>query len=204
MNARAGVGGLPIWSARQWILGAFFVASGLLAWWQLKPAEEAPLTEGARARLPDYVVAGFSAVETDAAGKPSRRLIADELRQYVDEDVAELDQPRLTLYPTEGEPWRARADTGLVLSGGEEIRLEGAVELERDGNADMRSTRMQTELIRIWHERAFAETDREVLATSDADRLTATGMRLWYNDPVRIELDGRARIFLAPEQAEQP
>lgn len=204
MSVGGGKSALPVWSAQHWLLGAFFVASGLLAWWQLKPAEQSPPTAVERARLPDYVVTNFTAVEMDDKGKPGRRLVADELRQYVDEDVSELTQPRMTLYQTDGEPWRARADSGIVMASGEEIQLHGGVELERDGNAATRSAHIATELLKIWHHRAYAETDRAVEATSDLDRLNATGMRLWYAEPLRAEFDGRARIFLAPEQAGDP
>jgi lipopolysaccharide export system protein LptC len=208
MSERIKVHGLPLWSRPQWLLGAFFLASGLLAWWQFRPAPEAIPPEIERGRLPDYVVARFTAIETDTTGKPSRRLVAEELRQYVDEDLSELDQPRMTLYPNDDEtdaaPWRARARRGLVLAGGEEVRLEGAVELERDGSATRRATRVETELMRIWHARAFAETDRPVSVTSEADRLDSTGMRLWYDAPVRAQFDGRAHIFIAPEQDDTP
>ncbi|EGV19248.1 LPS export ABC transporter periplasmic protein LptC [Thiocapsa marina] len=208
MSERPRVSDLPIWSARQWMLAAFFVASGLLGWWQLRPEPEPPAPEVERARLPDYVVVRFNAVETDDTGNPSRSLVADELRQYVEEDVSELDRPRMTLYQREGEvavePWRARANSGLVLPGGEEVRLEGAVELERSGDATRPGTHMETELLRIWHKKAFAETDRPVQVTSASDRLTATGMRLWYDEPVRAQFDGRAYIFIAPEQIEEP
>lgn len=198
------ISGLPVWSTQQWLLGAFFVASGLLAWWQFKPAEQAPLGTVERPRLPDYVVTHFTAVEMDDSGKPSRRLIAEELRQYVDEDVSELTQPRMTLYESDAEPWQARADSGIVLGGGEEIQLHGGVELERAGDAAARSAHIATELLRIWHDRAYAETDRAVVAISDLDRLTATGMRLWYAEPLRAQFDGRARIFLAPGQVKEP
>lgn len=208
MIERPRVSVLPIWSARQWMLAAFFVASGLLGWWQLRPEPEPPAPKVERARLPDYVVVRFNAVETDDTGNPSRSLVADELRQYVEEDVSELDRPRMTLYQREGEvavePWRARANSGLVLPGGEEVRLEGAVELKRSGDAARPGTHMETELLRIWHKKAFAETDRPVQVTSASDRLTATGMRLWYDEPVRAQFDGRAHIFIAPEQIEEP
>jgi lipopolysaccharide export system protein LptC len=208
MSGRVRVSDLPVWSARQWTLAAFFVTSGLLGWWQLRPEPEPPAPEVERARLPDYVVSRFNAVETDDMGKPSRSLVADQLRQYVEEDVSELDRPRMTLYQREGdiavEPWRARADTGLVLPGGEEVLLEGAVELERKGDASRPDTHMETELMRIWHKQAFAETDRPVQVTSALDRLNATGMRLWYDEPVRAQFDGRAYLYIAPEQDEEP
>lgn len=198
-------GGAPsLGTPRQWLLGSFFAASGLLALWQLRPAPEPAATPVERARLPDYVVSRFTAVETDSAGGLSRRLVADELRQYVEEDLAELDQPRMTLYQAEGQPWRARARRGLVLEGGAEVRLQGAVELVRDGDATHRETRLSTELMRIWHERAYAETDRAVRVSSEQDWLTGTGMRLWYSEPMRVQLDGRAQVFLAPQQVDQP
>lgn len=203
MSTRLVVVGLPLWSTQQWLLGLFFVASGLLAWWQLAPTPEETPSPVERPRLPDYVVTRFTAVETDATGKPSRRLIAEALRQYVEEDVAELDQPRMTLYTETGAPWQARADTGLVLPGGKEVRLSGAVELRRDGDAHNRATRMSTESIRIWHERGFAETDQPVQVNSEADWLTAAGMRLWYDTPTHAQFDGRARIFIAPEQVDE-
>jgi lipopolysaccharide export system protein LptC len=193
----------PFWSLQQWMLGAFFLASGVIAWWQLQP-NESPAPDPGRARLPDYIVTGFNALETDEAGRPSRRLSADELRQFVEEDLSELDQPRMTLYTGDGEPWRARADRGLALAGGEELQLLGGVEIERAASATMRPAHLETELLRIWHERAFAETDRPVLLTSERDRLTATGMRLWYDPPVRAEFDGRARIRIVPESVEEP
>jgi lipopolysaccharide export system protein LptC len=193
----------PLWSRQQWMLAGFFLASGLIAWWQIRPDAE-PSAESQRARLPDYVVTGFSALETDETGRPSRRLIADALRQYVEEDVSELDQPRMTLYVSDGEPWKARADTGLVLGGGEEVQLQGNVEIDRAASATDRATHLETELLRIWHDRAFAETDRQVQVTSELDRLTATGMRLWYDHPVRAEFAGRAHIVIAPEPAEEP
>jgi len=196
--------GTPLGTSRQWLLGLFFIASGLLALWQLRPAPESPIDQIERARLPDYVVSRFSAVETDAAGRPNRRLVADELRQYVDEDVSELDQPRMTLYQAEREPWRARAENGLVLEGGDEVRLRGAVELTRAGDATHRETHMASELIRIWHKRTYAETDQAVRIRSEQDWLTATGMRLWYDAPMRAQFDGRVHLFLAPQQVVQP
>ncbi|MBK1643500.1 LPS export ABC transporter periplasmic protein LptC [Thiocapsa imhoffii] len=194
----------PGWSWSQWALGAFFAASGLLSWWLLDPETSDPPSEEQARRLPDYIVTAFTALETDEAGRPKRRLVADELRQFVAEDLSELDQPRITLYQENGEPWQARAATGLILPGGEEIQLEGNVELERDGNATDRATHLETELLRIFHTRGFAETDRAIQVSSEQDRLIATGMRLWYDDPVRALFDGRAHIYIAPEQTDTP
>lgn len=204
MSARHWIKELPIWSGRQWLLGIFFLASGLLAWWQLRPGLDETLPELQRPRLPDYVVLRLTALETDEIGRPARRLVADQLRQFVDEDVSELDQPRLTIYAEQGEPWRARANSGLLPPGGEEIQLRGAVELRRAASSTQVATDLETEQISIWHKRDFAETDLPVRIKSGADWLTATGMRLWYSEPMRAQFDGRVHTLVVPAEADKP
>ncbi|NEX19166.1 LPS export ABC transporter periplasmic protein LptC [Thiorhodococcus mannitoliphagus] len=192
------------WSRRQLLLLALLGAIGLTAWWLLHTsAQETPLL-GARQRLPDYVVRDFSAVETDASGRPSRKLIAQELRHFASEDVSELTQPRMELFQTEGPPWTARARTGTVFDSGERVRLSGNVQLDREGDGDYRPTHLETEQIDILRAEALAETDLPVSIRSDGDTLTAQGMRLWYNEPTRSTFHGRARIRLAPEEESQP
>lgn len=204
MSAHHWIKELPIWSGRQWLLGTFFLASGFLAWWQLRPGLEETLPELQRPRLPEYVVSRLTALETDEMGRPARRLVADELRQFVDEDVSELDQPRLTIYADTGEPWRARANSGLLPPGGEEIQLRGAVELRRAASSTQPATDLETEQINIWHKRDFADTDLPVRIRSGPDWLTATGMRLWYGEPMRAQLDGRVHALVIPTEADKP
>lgn len=192
------------WSGLQWLLGAFFIGSGLAAWWLFAPPVEDGAETAARERRPDYVISQLTAVETDAAGQPTQRLVAEELRQFVSEDVTELDQPRLTLYSGQGQPWQARADRGQVMPGGDEIQLAGRVRMQRAASEGHPEARMETELIHIRHASAFAQTDQPVRISSEEHWITATGMRLWYAEPVRAEFTGRPHIFIAPSQNEAP
>lgn len=191
-------------SPRQWLLGIFFTLSGALTWWQLQllPDEIAPVRE--RVRLPDYVALHFTALETDANGKPSRRLVADELHHYVDESVSELSQPRLTLFQAEGLPWTAQSQAGVVLAGGDQVRLSGAVQLDRKGDQHARATHLETEHLDIWLKQSLAETALPVRIQSDGDTLTASGMQLWYAEPMRATFGGRTRIQFAPEMETAP
>jgi lipopolysaccharide export system protein LptC len=190
----------PLWSRRQLTLGIGFVLAGLLAWWQLQQTSDQDLAHIARPRLPDYVVLDFTAVETDASGKLNRRLIADELRHYVDENLSELDRPRMELFQADGPPWNASALRGLVLAHGDQVRLIGDVQLDRAGNQQTRPAHLETEQVDIWRERSLAETDLPVRIRSDGDTLNANGMQLWYSEPSHTTFHGRARIRLAPEQ----
>ena len=191
-------------SRRQWLLGIGFAISGALAWSQLQmhPDETAPASQ--RPRLPDYVALNFTALETDTDGKPSRRLVADELRHYVDEGVSELSQPRLELFQPDSPPWTARSEQGVVLAGGEQIRLSGAVRLDRQGDRQTRPTHLETERLDVWRTQALAETDLPVRIQSDGDVITASGMRLWYAEPMRATFQGRTQIRFAPEPEVKP
>ncbi|NKN33843.1 LPS export ABC transporter periplasmic protein LptC [Marichromatium bheemlicum] len=192
------------WPRRYYLLAAFFALSGLAGWWQLQRVDlpENPTAE--RPRFPDYVVHDFTALETDASGAPSRRLSAAELRQFVAEDLSELDHPRMRLFQSDGPPWRVRAKHGLVLGGGEEVRLIGAVELDRDATADAPPTHIETEQLNVWHQRAYARTDLPVQVASGEDWLSASGMQLWYDEPARATFHGRTRMLLVPSQETQP
>ncbi|WP_295400305.1 LPS export ABC transporter periplasmic protein LptC [uncultured Thiocystis sp.] len=204
MTAYASLIGQPLWSYRQWLLAACFAVSGLVAWWQLQSRPDEAPALNARPRLPDYVVLNFAAVETDEAGQPNRRLLADELRHFLDEDRSELDRPRMELFQPDGPPWKVRALEGLVLAGGDQVRLVGDVRLDREGDGQTRPAHLETEQIDIWRKPSLAETDRPVRIRSDGDLLTANGMQLWYTEPTRTTFHGRARIRLAPETAPAP
>jgi lipopolysaccharide export system protein LptC len=189
----------PLWSRRQLLLGVGFAVSGLLAWWRLQSLPDEARALKARARLPDYVVLNFVALETDATGKPSRRLAASELRHFVDENLSELDHPRMELLQSDGPAWNAVAQTGLVLAGGDQVRLLGDVQLDRKGDGHIRPAHLETARIDLWRLQSLAETDLPVRIFSDGDSLTANGMRLWYADHTRTTFHGRARLQLAPE-----
>jgi lipopolysaccharide export system protein LptC len=190
---------------RQWLLGIGFVLLGLGAWWQFRSLPEEDAVRTPRLRQPDYTVKGLSALETDASGRPSRHLRAERLRHYADEDLSELDEPRLVLYRPDGPPWFAQARLGSVQAGGDQVRLTGAVRFDREADAGNRPVHLQTEAMDIWHQTGLAETDLPVRIDSDGDSVTANGMKLWYlEDSSRTSFHGRARIRLSPEPERQP
>lgn len=187
-----------MWTTLQGRLTIVFALVAATAWWLVRGLIEAPPTP-ARVRAPNHVASDISAVETDPSGRPERHLVADQLRQYVDENLTELDQPRLTLFDGEGgPPWKASSQRGLLLSGGQEVYLVDRVKIARAGSASTRSTRLETSELRIWPKLKYAQGDQPVRIESDRDWLTAAGMRLWYDHPSRAEYPGRAHIFMAP------
>lgn len=190
-----------MWATLQGRLTILFALLAATAWWLTRGLIETP-SAPARARAPNHVAAEISAVETDPSGRPERHLVADQLRQYVDENLTELDRPRLTLFDRAGgPPWKAGSQRGFLLSGGDEVYLVDRVEIERAGSVSNRSTRLETSELRLWPKLKYAQGDQPVRIESDRDWLTATGMRLWYDHPSRAEYPGRAHIFMAPPTA---
>jgi lipopolysaccharide export system protein LptC len=181
-----------------------FVLIGGAAWWLFEQEPQTDEAPAPRERRPDYVVSDFAAVETDQTGRPNRELEARQLRQYVDEDLAELELPHLTLYRPDGPPWRAESVHGLLLSDGDEVRLSEDVRVRRSGTAHDRPVRLDTSELTVWPKRQFAEGHRPVRIESAQDWLTAAGLRLWYAEPMRAEFPGRAHLSIAPETQTGP
>lgn len=126
------------------------------------------------------------------------------MRQFVNEDLAELDLPSLTLYRAEGPPWRADSRHGLLLAGGDEVRLSTEVRIERAASAGSRPVRLDTTELTVWPQRQFAQGDQPVRIESERDWLTAQGLRLWFAEPMRAEFPGRAHLFIAPQEPPPP
>lgn len=202
MNARHAVLPIrPLWSQRQFLLGICFAVSGLIAWWQLRSDPATGPARRASSHLPDVVVLQFAAVETDATGQLGRRLTADELRHFVDEDRSELVRPHLELFQPEGPPWQVSAREGLVLAGGDQIRLIEDVQVERAGSETNRPLHAETARMDLWRAQARAETDLPVRLVSNQDVLNANGMHLWYREPTHTVFHGRVRIKIMPDTA---
>lgn len=189
-----------MWGSRQTLMALVFALIGSAAWWLLDQTPETEEPAPPRERRPDYVVSDFTAVETDAQGRPSRQLAARQMRQYVDEDLAELDQPHLSLYQLDGPPWQAESVHGLLLSGGEEVRLSDSVRVQRAASRNDRQVRLDTSELTVWPERQYARGDQPVRIESERDWLTAAGLQLWYAEPMRAELPGRAHLYIAPAE----
>jgi len=181
--------------ARREVAMALLLAlSGALAWWLQREARPPPPAPEPTERRPDYIVEGLSALTMDTAGRPDRRLTANELRHYPDDGSSELDDPRLLVYDDDAPPWQARADTGWINADGDEVLLQQRVRLERDATDTAAPLVLRTSEMLVLPETDYAETARFVEIDSGDDWVTAQhGMRAWLGEAVRVKLSGRVR-----------
>lgn len=186
---------------RQRLLLSLLVLLGLSAWWltrqQTAPQRPPPASD---AQQPDYVVEGIRALAMDIHGQPWRRLAAEQLRHYPQDNRSELDQPQLWLHSTDAPPWRLSAERGAILGEAEQIMLSGAVRARRAATTDSAALEMRTTQLELLPDQQFGQTDRFIELTRGAERITAVeGMQFWYSDPARAKLFGRVRARLESE-----
>jgi lipopolysaccharide export system protein LptC len=188
---------------RQIVLVLLLAAAALSAWW-LQPREETSSgPEEAADRRPDYTVERLTVTTMEERGRPDRRLVARELRHYPIDSSNELDEPLLTLFKEGEPPWRIRSESGRISDEGDELLLQGTVFIDREAGAGTRPVHIKTSYLLVRPEEDYARTERALHLTSGADWLSsAAGAELWFGDPLRIKLFGRARLQM--DQPQQP
>lgn len=208
MSARA-TGRAPF-SRREWGLTGLLLCGGALAWWwhqgQSPPLVPAAVPE----RHPDFVVDGLRALNLDPSGHPLRRLRAVHLRHYADDGSSELDQPVLLSFSaddTDGTanpgdpppPWTARGNTGWVTEAGDELLLQGDVVVERAATASAPPIRLTSAELLVLPGFDYAETAHFARLDAGEDWVTAaSGLRVWFDEPMRAKLFGRVHASHTP------
>jgi lipopolysaccharide export system protein LptC len=173
--------------------------AGLTFWLAYEPTSES--TDEARTgtlRAADVIARETWVTTMTPDGLPDRTLRAVEVK-YFDQGLGtELAMPHLTVYRDEGAPWEIRAERGWITRGGDTIRLEGSVVIERASPAGETPTRLTTDRLRVNPAREYAETDDEVAMTSADGHIEAVGMEAWLGTPARVKLLSKARGYYVP------
>lgn len=182
------------------------VAGGLAWWWQRQPPP--PVPDASALRYPDFVVDGLRALTLDGNGHPSRRLWATQVRHYADDGSSELDRPVLVVFDQAADgsplpPWIAHGNSGWITEAADEVLLQGDVVVERP--AATPPLRLTSEELLVLPDFDYAETAAFARLTADPDWVTAaSGLRVWFSEPMRAKLFGRVHASRAPQPAAAP
>jgi lipopolysaccharide export system protein LptC len=142
---------------------------------------------------PDYEVDTLQFTTMGPDGTPRRRLVADRMVHYADDDSTQLTKPRLTLFEGDRPPWEVRSPKGWVSGDGELVLLQGEVHIDRAAAKDVRAVNIVTHDLRVQPKVSYAETDQPVDARSGADRVQAVGLQVWFDGPARLKLLSKVR-----------
>ncbi|MCW8904003.1 LPS export ABC transporter periplasmic protein LptC [Sedimenticola sp.] len=147
----------------------------------------------AREHRADYYLEGVDSTLMNLSGKPGKRLVAERMTHFMDDDSTELKLPRLTLYDLDRPPWRVNSETGWLSGDGEVLLLQGAVKIDRSAAPGVRPMRIRTRDLRVQPGDNYVETDAEVNIRSNKDHIDAKGMQIWLQQPIRIKLLANVR-----------
>ena len=136
----------------------------------------------------DHFAVTYSKIKMDKSGRPENKLTADLSAHYSDSDEAELTRPVLTIIKIDSPPWIIRSETGVVADDGSAIFMSGQVFIDRAGTNNVREVNIKTSNLRIQPKKNFAQTDEWAEMVSGLDTISGVGMKLFYQDPLYIEL----------------
>ncbi|MCC7412448.1 MAG: LPS export ABC transporter periplasmic protein LptC [Gammaproteobacteria bacterium] len=141
---------------------------------------------------PDWYMENFTQRAMDASGAIARRLSADFMVHYPDDDSSELVRPVLELYNEDPEPWRVIAERGWVGANGEVVLLYGSVEIWRNAPEGGREIEVLTRDLRVLPEEQYAESDHPTTIRKRMTVTHAVGMRADFGAK-RLELLTKVR-----------
>lgn len=165
------------------------------SWWISEQPDEnrAAGDESAPDHTVDYYVRNFSVTTMTPEGQPARRLNADLMQHYLEDDTTKLDNPFLKIY-NQGMPgWDVTAESGWISGDGELVLLSGEVEINRPGSENVRELRILTRDLRVQPNQDYAETDELVTITSERNWVRSIGMQAWLREPIRLKLLSQSR-----------
>lgn len=117
----------------------------------------------------------------DEEGNLTYLLNAERTDFFMDTNRYQLQQPKMEMVADDGSRHRARSQLGTVLSGGEEILLEGDVVIWQEQPAEQ-AYQLQTPTLQLYPDRRFAETDRPVKLLSDESVTDGVGLNAYLNE----------------------
>lgn len=136
----------------------------------------------------DHFAVNYSKTTMDTTGRPENKLYADFAAHYGDNDETELTSPVLTINKGDLPPWIIRSKSGIIAGDGDTIFLNGQVYIDRAGAKNVREVNIKTSNLYIQPKKNYAETDQWAELISGLDTISGVGMKLFYQDPLYIEL----------------
>ena len=152
----------------------------------------------------DYYITQFSVTEMDENGNPQHRLESEYLAHFVHNDTVEMTNTRATLFRSGKAEWQLDARHAFAETRGEILQLSGGVSARKIADGEHTLTEFNTDSMKVWPKRHFAETDDPVVITGPGSRIDAVGMTADLKEE-QVELRSAVRGYYEPQnQTIQP
>ena len=164
----------------------FIVILGLLAsgtWWLAKRITSSEsITPPAPSHEPDYYFTDATVTTLNKQGRRAAIMTAPRIVHHPDDDSSEVFQPRIEYFEAGDPPWHGRADHGLMPSGGQIIKLDGNVTMNRPEHDGAAPLIIHTDKMTVNLDTNIGSTADPVQITQGASRMTGVGMLAYFKD----------------------
>ena len=185
-------------STRRAILILVLALIAALTWWlQREPDQRLRLLPTAGPQGPDFYMRDFQIRVTGEAGHLQYQLAGEQAAHMQDDGHGELLAPVMHFHQDRLPPVRVQAETGWISPPGDEIRLLGAVTIERPAEHPDGPLHMTTRDLHVFPELRQAQTDARVVARAPAYTVEGVGMRMNMNERTVI-LESQVNGTYAP------
>jgi lipopolysaccharide export system protein LptC len=185
---------------RNLLLLVLLLGAAVLSWWLLSQVRiSGEVEDRAQVHRPDFFLDDFILRVMDEAGRPKHKVEGTRLVHYPDDDTAEVDDPYMEIYRPQAPDWQISARFAWIGPGGEQVRLQREVVVERVAEADVAPMTMLTEELLALPDDEYVETDLPVRFLGTGWDVTAIGMRGWLGEG-RMELLSEVRGVHEPRK----
>ena len=162
----------------------------LISMWAVnnEPEQSLDLKSTQVGHITDRFAVSYSKIMLDEFGQPKNKLYADFAVHYSDSAETELTKPQLIVKKGDLPPWIIRSSSGIITDDGQLLLMQGQVNIDRAGAENVREVNIETSNLRIEPKRSYAETDEWAELITGLDTISGVGMKLFYQEPLYIEL----------------
>jgi lipopolysaccharide export system protein LptC len=141
----------------------------------------------------DYFLEHFTNTIMDVDGMPYRRLSADRMLHFPDDDSTELSNPYLILFVDNLPLWEIRSESGWLSGDGTLLLLNGPATLDRAASPAGEKLNIITSNLRLQPENNYAETDEPITVKSRGSTVKSVGMQAWFSQPSKIKFLNKSK-----------
>lgn len=175
---------LPRYLVLAIVVGIGVLAALAVGYWNIRPASFQPDPLVIDPRQPDFFMENARIRQLNAQGTVSYELTTERATHLASDESTLLEEPYLEFYREgESQPWELTARHGQAERGGDRVRLTEQVELQQQ-LPDRELTRLTTELLDVYPQRDYAETDQPVRIEAANGVTTGVGMQVQFNDGI--------------------
>lgn len=177
---------MSFWSKYQ--LFVYVALVTLFSWWLQQLYQERAAEAAAAENSPDFFSTGYRKTAMGLDGTVKNELQAVKMQHYKADGSTHLEQPVMTLYNPNAEPWLIKAEGGIMEADGDHLQLQGKTLINREAGQGSRALTVNTSDLKVVLSTHYAETTAWADIVSPPNRTSGTGMEVTFVSPIHLKL----------------